>query len=135
MTKKIFFSLLLVSLFFVSFPPTAKAAGMVDFYGGVIEQVTYCTCWYDLAVVVHVKDIVTNRTIKLKYVWYLSTLHPFYQIFTSQVCVIGGYTKGSPKCRNTSGWYCSDSGTKPDGTIDYVRGIGTSGIGCTTGHN
>ena len=115
---------------FLFFSPlnVAKGVGMNTFYGGKIKKVTYCTCYYNPAVVLEVEDLASNQTKKVIYSPYMSRLRADYNIWTSGGCVIGGYMQASLKCEDTSGYYCrqnSNAGNL-DGAIDMLRGIGST---------
>ena len=107
------------------------AGMMLDYYGGKIKKVTYCTCWYDPAVVVEVDDKASGQTVKVKYSTWWSKLRESYSIWTQGNCVIGGMRRGvSTSCKNTAYIKCTDSGTTADGLVDWVRGIGSSQSQC-----
>lgn len=125
----------IIFLFLAIFLPKITLSQSVStFYGGQIQQVTYCTCYYDLATVIKVKDLATNQDINLKYSIYQSRLFSQYNIWTQNNCVVGSYTRGSAKCQDTKGYYCQDNTTvaNADGTINMLPGIGTSASTCTT---
>ncbi len=106
-----------------------SAAGSVmhDYYGGTIKEVTYCTCYYDLGLILEIEDKSrNNQRIKVFYSFFLSRLRAFYNIWYAGPNVIGGYTIGSHKCKDTSGYTCKDGDKTADGTIDWIRGIGSS---------
>jgi len=98
------------------------------FFGGTINKVTYCTCYYDPAVIVSVKDLVSRQTVNVKYSVFYSLLHANYNVFEQGVNVIGNYISGDTQCRNTSGYSCTNnsSSDKVTGVISMVIGVGTS---------
>ena len=99
------------------------------YFGGTITQTHFCTCLYDPAYIISVKDIKTKQTINLEYSFFFSMLYSNYNIWEAGPYVLGGYTPGTAVCLRQSGYYCTtDSGApKPlAGMIDFVRGIGSS---------
>lgn len=96
--------------------------GVADFFGGSITQVTYCTC--SAGVLLYVQDLATKSVLPVVYQYGVSVLHANYNVFSSGVNVIGGYTPGG-QCLVYAGTSCSTGGT-PTGTIDTIRGVGTS---------
>jgi hypothetical protein len=105
----------------------AYGQGLHDYYGGSIQKVTYCTCYYDFGVMLEIKDLSRNgQTVTVFYSPYRSRLRANYNIWTAGPNVIGGYTIGNKECKKTSGYTCSSQGTSADGTIDFIRGIGSS---------
>lgn len=120
---------LLVLLFLFPFKSHAQVStSLTPFFGGIINKVTYCTCYYDPAVILEIKDYskTPSQTIKVKYSLWFSKLRENYNIWEQNIYVIGGYRSGRASCKDTSGYYCKDSSTSgDDGTIDYIRGIGT----------
>lgn len=97
-------------------------SGNIDFFGGNITQVTYCTC--SGGVLLYIQDKVTNSQKQLVYQYGSSQLHANYNVWSSGPNVIGGFYQGGT-CEVYSGNSCTSEGS-PEGTIDYVRGIGTS---------
>ena len=72
----------------------------------------------------------SNDDLKVVYQILLSTLRPRWNIFKAGANTIGGWTKNSFECKNTSGYTCtsnSDESDTLDKRIDFLRGIGTSG--------
>lgn len=128
----LFLTCLIVFLFNLNFLQHAKATATYDYYGGKISKVTYCTCWYSPGVVIEVDDKTTNQTIKLKYSAWEGLLRANYSIWTKGNCVIGGMLRSSPSCQDTSGYTCKDNNSvnNIDGSIDYIRGIGSSSTQC-----
>ncbi|MEN9649327.1 MAG: hypothetical protein RL094_294 [Candidatus Parcubacteria bacterium] len=94
-----------------------------DYFGGSITNVTYCTC--SVSIMLDIQDKVTNSTLTVLYTPGVSTLHANYNVFSSGPNVIGGYTPGGAQCQVYVGESCESEGN-PRGTIDYIRGIGTS---------
>lgn len=129
MRKKIYklsIAISAVAFFFVQ-AKIGNGAILHDYYGGKIKAVTYCTCYYDFGIVLEIEDYSRNRqTIKVFYNPLLSRLRANYNIWYMGPYVIGGYTMMPKTCRNTSGFTCSDSSTKADGIVDFIRGIGSS---------
>ncbi len=122
--------IIVIAVVLVTFTNAQKIKGQSiihDYYGGKITSVTYCTCYYDFGVVLQIQDKSrNNQTVKVFYSPFLSRLRANYSIWTAGPNVIGGYTIGYRPCRMTAGYYCSNSNTTADGTIDFIRGIGTS---------
>ncbi|MEI6478652.1 MAG: hypothetical protein WCO18_00010 [bacterium] len=116
-------------LFIAAFPIQSYALSLTltPFFGGYIKKVTYCTCYYDPAVVLEIKDYSStpSQTLKLKWSFWFSKLDANYNIWEQNIWVLGGYTKMTASCKDTSGYYCKDSGTSADGMIDRTRGIGS----------
>jgi len=109
---------------------SVSGLGMHDYYGGRINKVTYCTCYYDFGLVLEIQDKSrNNQTVKVFYSPYMSRLRANYNIWYAGPNVIGGYTMGSHQCKNTKGYVCTNSGTTADGIIDWIRGIGSSSSG------
>lgn len=104
---------------------TGSGGGNVDFFGGSITNVTYCTC--STSVMLDINDKVTNNTLTVVYIPGVSRLYANYNIFTAGPNVIGGYWQGSAQCLIYSGNSCQSQGS-PRGTIDSIRGIGSSSI-------
>lgn len=98
------------------------SAGNIDYFGGNITQVTYCTC--SAGVLLYIQDKVTNSQKQLVYQYGASQLRANYNVFTTGPNVIGGFYQGGT-CQVYSGNSCTSEGS-PQGTIDYIRGIGTS---------
>ena len=118
----------ILAIVFGFFYTQKKASGAALYtFGGKVTAVTYCTCYYDPAVVLTIDDYSNkHQTLKVKYSPFYSLLHAFYWVWTSGAYVIGGYVPVGV-CLNTSGYYCTtNSGANPQGTIDLIRGIGTS---------
>ncbi len=111
-------------------PEPAYAQGANDYYGGSITQTDVCPCLYNPGTTVSVNNKVDNQTVDLGYaIFYGSRLRANYNIFTSNVNVIGGYTQGSWSCQTTQTVYpvyTCDTGDSMDGFIDSVRGIGSA---------
>lgn len=103
----------------------SSAVKKYDAYGGTITQMKYCSCVYDLAELVTIKDKVSGKELKIKYSLYYSTIHKYYALFKSSNVVGGGTTAGNLTCLQQSGYYCKDNGTA-DVLVDLKRGIGTS---------
>ncbi|MEN9647810.1 MAG: hypothetical protein RLY57_614 [Candidatus Parcubacteria bacterium] len=101
---------------------TSGGTGNIDFFGGNITQVTYCTC--SAGVLLYIQDKVTNSQKQLVYQYGSSQLRANYNVFSTGPNVIGGFYQGGI-CEVYSGNSCSSEGS-PQGTIDYIRGIGTS---------
>jgi len=102
-------------------------SGQVTFFGGQITQVTYCTC--SAAILLAIKDIPSSQTLQVFFRYGQSTLHANYNIFTTNINVIGGLTQGGGQCQVYSGNSCSTEGNAQY-TIDTIRGVGT---GMTSG--
>lgn len=105
--------------------------GNIDYFGGYISGTTYCTCLYNLAVILDIEDIVTSDTITTAYsIIRGSKLRENYNIFSSNINVIGGFSKMNLECENLVTVYpmitCESSGDEADSVIDQKRGIGTA---------
>jgi len=106
----------------------AQTGGMHDYFGGSINSVVYCTCYYNFGIILKIKDLSRNgQEIKTAYRPFISTLRANYNIWYAGPNVIGGYMMMSFQCQNTSGYYCTNSSEgSVDSTIDFIRGIGSS---------
>lgn len=91
-------------------------------FGGSITNVTYCTC--SAAILLDIRDV-RGGTKSLLFQYGQSSLKENYNIYTSNVNVLGGYTQGGGQCQVYNGESCDSQGN-PQGTIDFIRGIGTS---------
>lgn len=100
--------------------------GMKDYYGGKINKVTYCTCYYNFGVMLEIQDKSNNdKTLKIFYNPFISRLWANWNIWTAGPYVIGGYWPMSWSCEMTSGYYCRREDTT-SGIIDSIKGIGSS---------
>ncbi len=118
--------LTLISIFIASAMIFVAALPVhAGYYGGSIQNVTYCTCYYDFGVMLDIKDLASHKTIKVFYNPFYSLLRANYNIWEAGPNVIGGYTEGSKTCQTTSGYTCSSQGNA-DGIIDLIIGIGSS---------
>ncbi len=102
---------------------TGSGGGNIDYFGGSITNVTYCTCSGGL--LLYIQDKVTSSQKQLLFQFGQSKLHANYNIYTSGPNVIGGFSQGGGQCEVYEGEECESQGN-PQGTIDYIRGIGTS---------
>ncbi len=103
-----------------------SGSGQKDWYGGQIQSVTYCTCYYNFGVEIEIKDKSNNdQTLKLFYSPLISLIRPNYNIWSEGPWVIGGYYPMSWECQDTAGYYCDDE-EETDGIIDMIKGIGSS---------
>lgn len=102
--------------------------GMLDYYGGSIQSVTYCTC--SASILLYVWDLTTKSMVQILYTPGISSLRSYYNIFIPGPNVIGGMTLGGGVCEVVTGDTCTQQGN-PQGIIDFLRGIGTSLIGVT----
>jgi hypothetical protein len=102
---------------------SSSGGGNVDFFGGSITQVTYCTC--SGGILLAIQDKVTNGTKQLFFQYGLSTLHANYNIYTTNVNVIGGFYQSGGSCQIYAGTSCTTEGSY-QGIIDTIRGVGTS---------
>ncbi len=93
------------------------SSGMQNF-GGSVTWITYCTC--DASILLDIKDV-RGQTKSLLYMAGVSTLYSQYNVFTTNVKVLGLYTPGGA-CLVYEGEDCDSQGN-PDGTINK---IGTS---------
>lgn len=105
-----------------------------DYFGGPITKVVYCTCVYYPGVVLTVKDRASKGEVNVMYSFWLSKLYENYNIWEQGPNVIGGFQKGG-SCLNQKGYYCTqnDEAKNIDGTIDWVRGVGSSANGYSNG--
>lgn len=107
--------------------PRVFAQANHNYFGGSIQQVTYCTCFYDFGVILRIKDLSRNgETITTAWVAYQSRLRPNYNIWKSGPNVIGGYNQQKWQCKQTVYYQCVNTGQSSDSVIDMIRGIGTS---------
>lgn len=102
----------------------------VDYFGGSIKKVVYCTCVYYPGEVLTVADKATNSDVHVMYNFWISKLYANYNIWEDGPNVIGGFQKGGT-CLNQKAYYCTqnEDAKDIDGTIDWIRGIGSSGQG------
>lgn len=127
--KKILSFLLIFSVLFPIGLYAQVSLKTSPFFGGKINKVTYCTCYYDPAVILEIKDYASNETVKVKYSLWTSKLRENYNIWESNIYVIGGYSDTvKESCKDTIKLYCRTNSSASDqyGVIDYVRGIGSS---------
>lgn len=103
----------------------AASPAHASYYGGSIQNVTYCTCYYDFGVMLDIKDLASNKIIKVFYSPLYSLLRANFNIWEAGPNVIGGYNPTPKTCQVTSGYTCSSNGNA-DGIIDLIIGIGTS---------
>ena len=98
-----------------------------DYFGGSINSVTYCTCYYDFGIILKIKDLSRDsQEIKMVYKPLLSTLRANYNIWYAGPNVVGGYTPTNFQCKNTAGYFCKSANESADSIIDFIRGIGSS---------
>lgn len=109
-------------------PTRTDALTKNTYFGGRITKVTYCTCLYYPGIVLSVSDKASNQTVNVMYSPYSSQLRSNYNIYEPGPNVIGGFYPGG-QCLNQASYYCKPNSSAPkplDGTIDWIRGIGTS---------
>ena len=128
--KKVFYIFFLPACLIIVFPSLTHAFSLtsltpINYFGGKITQVTYCTCYYDPAVVLTIADLASKNSIKVKYSLFFSRLDANFNIWEPSVSVLGGTSPGDTECRNTSGYSCSDS-SNAQSVVDFIRGIGSS---------
>ena len=117
--------LLAVSLFG---PTRTDALTRYNYFGGKITKVTYCTCLYYPGIVLSISDKASDQTVNVLYSPYTSQLRSNYNIYETGPYVLGGFYPGG-QCLDQATYYCKPSTSAPkplDGTIDWLRGIGTS---------
>lgn len=93
----------------------------VQYFGGRITMVTYCTC--SASILLDIQDY-TRGYVSVLYTPGVSRLYANYQVFSPGPSVIGGYVSGGT-CQVYSGTQCNSQGS-PMGTINTIHGIGTS---------
>lgn len=124
------FVIIIFFLFYLLLGNSVPAIGANSYFGGKVSKVTYCTCYYDFGVVIELDDYSNPSGMKTNvfYSVWRSRLYANYNIWANLgQYVLGGMTPGG-SCKNTSGYYCSTNSSvnKIDGTIDMIRGIGSS---------
>lgn len=133
-SKKNIISLLILACLFCavagfslySTPSVYSQSNGSKYYGGKIKRVTYCTCYYNFGVMLEVENKAdNNKSLKIFYSPYLSRLRAYYNIWIAGPQVLGAYTPVPHACEMTATFGCSTYDTT-SGTIDYVKGIGTT---------
>lgn len=91
-------------------------------FGGKLSNIIYCTCsGGQLLTIQDVRGQMKN----LFFRYGQSTLRENYNIYSTGVNVLGGYTPSATQCQVYSGESCDTQGIA-EGDIDTIRGIGTS---------
>ena len=124
--KKKFYGIIALSIFLLIIIPikSANGVGLVNYVGGRITLVTYCTCFYDPGVVINISVPYTGQQIMLFYSPFLSRLYSNYNIWHPGPNVIASYNLGPHPCQQTTGiTACAPGGPVAIGTIQM---IGTS---------
>ncbi len=85
-------------------------------FGGSISQVTYCTC--SSSILLDINDV-RNKQVSVLYTPGTSRLYSNYNIYSSNINVIGDYTQGSSECLVYHGEDCDSEGS-PQGTIHQI---------------
>jgi len=100
---------------------------MHNYFGGSINSVVYCTCYYNFGIILKIKDLsMMNQEIKTVYKPPFSSLRANYNIWYAGPNVIGGSIQMNFQCENTAGYYCEDANDSADSMIDFIRGVGSS---------
>ncbi len=92
-------------------------------FGGRLIYVQYCTCTAFLLLFIY--DFSKKSVIQLMYIPGYSKLLSQYSVWSPGPLVLGGYTYAASPCMVYAGTSCVSIGV-PTGTIDFIRGIGTS---------
>lgn len=104
----------------------AGAAGLVaaPFFGGKITAVLPCTCTGSLLLTIF--DYAQKRPMYLMYLPGVSSIKPYYNL-TPGASTMGGFTRVTSMCWMAGPTVCTLY-SYAEGTVDFIRGIGTSGI-------
>jgi hypothetical protein len=102
----------------------AASLAISPFFGGRIAAVTPCTCTGSLLLTVC--DYTQNRPMLLMYVPGVSSIKANYNL-TPGAATIGGFTRVPSMCWMAGPTLCNLY-SYAEGTVDFIRGIGTSGV-------
>ena len=100
----------------------AGAATMLSQFGGKISMTKTCECSGNYMITL--LDVGTKMSLSIMFQPGLSSLKMNYNPTMGQT-VLGGYIRGAATCMIYVGTSCSSFGN-PTGTIDTIRGIGTT---------
>ncbi len=104
----------------------ASAAGLAaaPFFGGKITAVLPCTCTGSLLLTIF--DYTQKRPMFLMYLPGISSIKANYNL-TPGASTVGGFTRATSMCWMAGPTVCTLY-SYAEGTVDFIRGVGTSGI-------